>query len=565
MAEKTLARSGWLVGLVALAGGFAAPVAAPVMAPPAASKPPVAVAHIDMMGGVVGVMLAASLAQPGADPELAGFYAARDDRPLWSEDGRLKPEAEQLIALVEDAAADGLRPADYNPDGLRAAVQAAASGRPDELATADMALSEALGAWGADLHRPNPLAPTTYSDPGFRSPAVSRWAVLDIAARTPSLKAGLAEVRRMNPIYEGLRAALAAEKARGGPNVAVIRANLERARGLPADLGRRYILVDVAAQRLWAYENGRVVDGMKVVVGKPSDPTPTMAALVRYAVFRPYWNVPPDLVAASIAPKVLKQGLGSFHAKHLEALSDWTDRAVPVDPAKVNWRAVAAGRRDLRVRQLPGPDNMMGEVKFMFPNQYGVYLHDSPLRAFFNGDVRLASAGCVRLEDASRLARWLLGDAAVVEGKLPGPPETRVDLREPVPVYILYLTAAPAPEGVSLRKDFYRRDAALIARIDKPAAGVQLASAGPAASGVGDRGRDLIKGAGQVGAERVQHRHKHHRDQPDDQAVLNRGGSGPVLSHASEKLRHRPHGRVLSKHGQLQTATLQSPEVPPIP
>jgi murein L,D-transpeptidase YcbB/YkuD len=335
-------------------------------------------------------------------------------------------------------------------------------------------LSEAVAAYGADLHRMKSVARPLYTDKAFQPTELSRRAALETIARGPTLKAGLQSLHRMNPIYAGLRRALAQETALGGANVKLIRANLERARALPVDLGRRYILVDVAAQRLWAYQDGRPVDSMKVVAGKPSDQTPSMVTLVRYAVFRPYWNVPPDLVAASLAPKVLKQGLGYFHGKQLEALSDWTDKARPVNADKVNWRAVASGRQVLRVRQLPGPDNMMGQVKFMFPNQRGVYLHDSPLRGYFAGDERLASAGCVRLEDASRLARWLLGDAVVAQGEGPGPPETRVDLPQPVPVYLVYFTALPTERGLSVRKDVYNRDQTLMAQLSRPAPGTSL-------------------------------------------------------------------------------------------
>lgn len=469
--DRKEARSGWLVGLIALAGGLAAPVSAPVAGP-------LAPAHVAAFrAGPTAPFIAASLAQPGADPELKAFYAARDDQPLWIEHDRVRPEAEQLIGLIRAAGADGLRPADYDPDALQAAVHDAASRRPYDLARAELALSAALAAWGVDLHHPKAAAAAlVYSDPQFRPDADSRRAVLEEAAQAPTLKAGLAAVARMNPIYVRLRAALAADEARGGAQAPLLRANLERARALPADLGRRYILVDVAAQRLWAYEAGRPVDSMKVVVGKPSEPTPQLAAVVRYAVFRPYWNVPPDLVADSLAPKVLRQGLGYFRAQHLEALSDWSDQARTLDPAAVNWKAVAAGKVELRVRQLPGPDNMMGRVKFMFPNEFGVYLHDSPLRALFAGEVRLGSAGCVRLEDAPRLARWLLGDAAVAQGEAPGAPETRADLAEPVPVYILYLTAAPTDAGLSVRKDIYRRDPTITAELARPAGATQLAS-----------------------------------------------------------------------------------------
>ena len=471
--ERKEARSGWLVGLIALAGGLAAPVSAPVAGP-------LASAHVVApRSSPVAQFIAASLAQPAADPELRAFYAARDDQPLWVEHGRVRPEAARLIALLQGADADGLDPADYAPTALHAAVRAAQSGRAYDLARAELALSEALAAWSVDLHHTKAAAARmVYSDPQFRPADGSRRAVLEQVARAPSLHAGLADAARMNPIYVQLRAALAADAAHGGLQAPLLRANLERARALPPELGRRYLLVDVAAQRLWAYEDGRPVDSMKVVVGKPSEPTPQLAAVVRYAVFRPYWNVPPDLVADSVAPKVLRQGLGYFRAQHLEALSDWSDQAKTLDPKAVNWKAVAAGRVELRVRQLPGPDNMMGRVKFMFPNQFGVYLHDSPLRAFFSGDVRTNSAGCVRLEDAPRLARWLLGDAAVAEGEAAGAPETRANLPEPVPVYIVYLTATPTAEGLSVRKDIYRRDATVVAQLAAPpkATQTQLAS-----------------------------------------------------------------------------------------
>lgn len=462
------------MGLIALAGGLAAPMSMPVAGQPAASQaavPQAAAADVQ----AISAQLAQDLAHSGADAEVAAFYAARDQRPLWTAQGRVAPEAERLIALVKASRADGLNPADYRPDELQATVRAARGGQPEDLAAAELALTATLASWGSDLHRSRPAAEGLYSDAQFRPPGLSRQAALDTLAKAASLKAGLAQVARMNPLYMRLRAALQA--APGGPNAAVIRANMERARALPVDLGRRFILVDIAAQRLWMYQDGQPVDSMKVVVGKPSDPTPTMAALVRYAVFRPYWNVPPDLVAHRMAPKVLKQGVGYFKGQRLQVLSNWDDsKAKVMNPARVNWRAVAAGRQTLRVRQLPGPGNMMGQVKFMFPNSKGVYLHDSPLRAFFSGEERLASAGCVRLEDAPRLGRWLLGDAVVEQGQGPGPPEQRANLAKPVPVYLAYLTAVPTKQGLSLRKDIYHRDAPLIAQLDRSVHGAQLAS-----------------------------------------------------------------------------------------
>jgi murein L,D-transpeptidase YcbB/YkuD len=481
-------RSGWLVGAIALVGGLVAavslhvagssPTTGPGADPLADPIAYVSVPHATASDEAISQQLTQALARPDIDSDVAAFYAERGTSPLWFDRGRPTPEARRLVAQVTDAQADGLNPADYRVDDLRDTVRTAArSGKADDLARAEFALTMTLASWAADLHRPKPAAALLYSDQQLRPPSLSRREALDVVAKAPSLKVGIAQVTRMNPIYSGLHAALARELEQGGANAAVIRANLERARALPTDLGKRFVLVDIAAQRLWMYEDGRPVDSMKVVVGKPSDPTPQMAALLRYAVFRPYWNVPPDLVAHRMAPKVMKQGLGYFRSQNLQALSSWDDaKAKPMSPSRVNWKAVASGKQTLRVRQMPGPDNMMGQVKFMFPNNKGVYLHDSPLRALFTGEERFNSAGCVRLEDASRLGRWLLGDDVVMAGEGPGPPETRANLREPVPVYLAYFTAAPTAEGVNLRKDVYDRDAALIARLEQPAGGEQLAS-----------------------------------------------------------------------------------------
>jgi murein L,D-transpeptidase YcbB/YkuD len=467
------AGAAWLAGLIA-AAGLAIPLSMPVAGPLAAHARPTSVAP---QAGAEAAVLRQRLAAPGADAELAGFYAARRYRPLWTAEGRLSREARRAADLVARADADGLDPQAYDPADLSAALDAAASRRAADLAQAELTLTRAFAAYAADLHRPAAGAAMLYSDRQFQPVYQTPRQALAALNRAADVKAGLAAVTHMNPIYAHLRAELAAERARGGGRADLIRANLERARALPPDLGRRYILVDVAAQRLWAYEDGVPVDNMRVVVGKPGEPTPAMAALVRYAVFRPYWNVPPDLVARSLAPKVLKQGVAVFKAQNLEALSDWSDKPRRLDPARVNWRAVASGRGQLRVRQLPGPDNMMGEVKFMFPNERGVYLHDSPLKALFEGDERTRSAGCVRLEDALRLARWLVGDAAVDAGRGPGPAETRVDLAAPVPVYLLYLTAAPTEDGLSVRRDVYRRDAQLIARLNGAGPSEVLAAA----------------------------------------------------------------------------------------
>jgi len=427
-----------------------------------AMPPPVPVGLPGPLAGEVRRELA-----EGSDGDpVAAVYRSRGYRPVWVQGRTLKPEADILLAAVDTAADDGLDPAAYAPDRLRVLVRAAHSGAPSDLVRADLALSRALAAYGSDLHTPKDGADLIFTDPAVARPSYAPAAVLGFAARSANLGQAIADIRRMSPPYAQLREALRTARAAGEPQGRrdLLLANLERARALPAELGRRYILVDAAAQMLRLYEDGEVRDSMPVVVGKPSEPTPQMAGLIRYAVLRPYWNVPPDLVRNGIARHVLREGTGYLEAQNMEVLSDWSADAVAVDPNVIDWAAVAAGRTVLRMRQRPGGQNMMGHIKFMFPNRLGVYLHDTPLRGFFAQAQRTESAGCVRLGDAPRLAQWL-APAAAAELDAPGAPEQRVDLPEPTPVYIVYFTAAPAAGGVEIRKDIYGRDPPLLAQL----------------------------------------------------------------------------------------------------
>jgi murein L,D-transpeptidase YcbB/YkuD len=205
------------------------------------------------------------------------------------------------------------------------------------------------------------------------------------------------------------------------------------------------------------YENGKVVDSMRVVAGRPEPAaqTPMMNAFIRFAVLNPYWNAPPDIASKNLAPNVLKQGAGYLKQKGYEVMSDWSDNAQVLSPASVDWKSVASGRTQIRLRQRPGPANSMGEMKFMFPNAQGIWLHDTPVKEKIEDAGRLQSAGCVRLEDAPRFARWLFGQSLKPKGARP---EQKVALPEPVPVYLTYLTAVPSGSSIVYFDDFYGKD-----------------------------------------------------------------------------------------------------------
>ena len=240
--------------------------------------------------------------------------------------------------------------------------------------------------------------------------------------------------------------------------------NMERARRLPAaDDKDRYILVDAGAARLYMYENGKVVDSMNVIVGDKDRQTPMMAAELRYVQLNPYWNVPPDLSRTIVAKAVLAQGLTYLTERNYEVLSDWTDDAQQLDPTAVDWQGVYDGKVDVRLRRGPGPWNSMGDMKFMIPNDFGIYLHDVPdaENPMFLTDDRWISNGCIRLQDAKRLEKWVFGKSPTPSGD----PDERVDVPDPVPVYITYFTVAPTADGVTFRPDRYDRDQKLLARV----------------------------------------------------------------------------------------------------
>ena len=233
--------------------------------------------------------------------------------------------------------------------------------------------------------------------------------------------------------------------------------NMERAYRLPATRAfDRYVVVDSGAAEAYFFDRDRMVDKMRVIVGSPKTKTPMMAVLMRNAKANPYWHVPPELVRSLTAKKVKEQGLSYFDDFHYEVLSDWSGNGRIVDPKTINWRAIASGKTKptIMVRQLPGPWNSMGEMKFEMPNDFGIYLHDTPQKEKFAGD-RWISNGCVRLEDYRRFASWVFGRAPQVTSSR----EQRIELPKAVPIYMTYLTVAASGNGVMFRPDPYGFDA----------------------------------------------------------------------------------------------------------
>ena len=399
-------------------------------------------------------------ASPPAAPTGLGigdFYNARHGAPLWfSPTAGGAPKA--LIELLRGAQTDGLDPDRYGVAALEKVLGETQDNKHKTIERADAMFSQAFAAYVYDL-RQQPDMGIIYVDRQLRPPVPSPRGILEQASATPSLENYIRTMGWMNPVYGQLRQALVDGRYASDHERELLALNLVRARALPIGKGR-YIVVNAAEQRLFMWEDGKPVDSMVVVVGKPKNPTPLMAAYVRFASLNPYWYVPPDLATERIAPKVLKQGLKYLNELGYQVMSDWDKDATIIDPKTIDWKGVAAGKVEVLMRQQPGPHNSMGRIKFMFPNAEGVYLHDNPERELFQEASRLYSGGCVRLEDAWRLSRWLFGRELTWEG---AGTEEPVPLNPPVPVYITYLTAMPSGPSIAYFDDVYGRDKARLA------------------------------------------------------------------------------------------------------
>jgi murein L,D-transpeptidase YcbB/YkuD len=389
------------------------------------------------------------------------FYASRRGAPLWLKSGAGSAAARELIGVLERAPLDGFQ----GGPALAAQAQAllaSAAGNPAALAAGDRLLSNAWVQYVQALE--TPPSGMTYADKWVQPRRDSPKSILARAAAAPSLAAYVHNVSQVNPIYARLRdAAWATMQSNGGQVDPRVLASLDRARNIPPQ--GRYVIVDTAGARLYMIEAGQIVDTMKVIVGRndPSTQTPMLASTIYYATLNPYWHVSTDMVRELIAPNVLNLGLSYLKTRGYQVMPADPDDNSLLDPAKIDWRAVAAGREMVRVRQLPGPANSMGRLKFPFPNATDIYLHDTPTKALFNQDDRSLSHGCIRLEDAERLGRWLMGREPQAASR---EPEQNVLLPTPVPIYLTYLTAQVDESGrLSFVDDNYRRDQRSVASL----------------------------------------------------------------------------------------------------
>lgn len=242
--------------------------------------------------------------------------------------------------------------------------------------------------------------------------------------------------------------------------------NMERWRWMPNDLGDLYVLVNMAAFELDVVELGQSVLSMRVVVGRPYRRTPVFSDRIRYLEFNPVWHVPPRIASKDLLPKQIADP-SFLQNNRFRVMSDWSDKARELDPASIDWRQYRDRNLPFKLRQDAGPGNALGRVKFMFPNEHDVYLHDTASPELFRKLVRTFSSGCIRVEQPRALATLLLqgtpgwGEAAV-DAAMKGDKTQVARLAEPIPVHLTYSTVWIGEGGtIHFAKDVYNRDQAL--------------------------------------------------------------------------------------------------------
>jgi murein L,D-transpeptidase YcbB/YkuD len=402
------------------------------------------------------VLLTASYTALGEDL-LTGQVDPRTVAQAWHVD----PEEENIdSALVRnlryeqlDKALATMRPTDDDYAGLSKQLQ-------------NYRVIVAKGGWQPVPATGN-VKPGAPANPAVLAAVRNRLAVEGIvpangpnkASMTPSPQAASAPTA--NTYDQDLAAAVALFQARHGINVdsalgketiesmnvpasyrlGEIAANMERYRWLPRSFGSRYIFVNVSAFKLEAYDSGQKKLEMKVIVGQEyqDKATPVFADSMETVVFRPYWNVTPDIAAKEVFPK----GEAYMARENMETYRE---------------------NGQLRVRQRPGPKNALGFVKFLFPNDFNIYLHDTPNHELFKEDIRAFSHGCIRVEKPAELAQWVLGwPADKVQSNMDNTPDNKsVKVPAKIPVYITYFTTYINNGQLYFGNDLYNRDDKLV-------------------------------------------------------------------------------------------------------
>jgi murein L,D-transpeptidase YcbB/YkuD len=397
------------------------------------------------------------------------FYEQRQFTPAWIDGDRTTAQMKDLISQLKYSEVHGLEPASYHVaefEQAREQSQTKTEGTRFDVKIVpelDARMTYAYLHYAADLLGWTSTPKDVYKD-WLTAPKKDDLAArLSTAIEKNSVRQTLEELAPTHPQYKGLQAALVREKQAPTGHLEQLKMNLERWRWAPRDLGERYILINVPAYQMQVMEGDQPKLSMRVIVGKPENPTPLFSDEMTYVVFSPYWNIPSDILKKETLPRLVSDP-DYLRRNNIEVVG--TSGTDAVDASAIDWSDPEA-TAGLRFRQAPGPENALGLVKFIFPNHFNVYLHDTPGDRLFFKEKRALSHGCIRVEQPVALAEYVMQDrpewtAPRITAAMHADSEQAVTLKRKLPVHIGYWTAWVEADGktVTYTDDPYKIDAA---------------------------------------------------------------------------------------------------------
>lgn len=409
---------------------------------------------------------------------VASFYAAETTEPIWTDKNGFTDRAKKAAKVISKADDWGLKAADFDLPQLSGGSPGSEVLAAAELKLAIAVLKYARHARGGRL-RPSSVSSLFDQTPEIADPV----GVMKDLSSNADAGEYLKRLHPQHPQFGRLRQALinargstagAATTKKSSATVRRILANMERWRWIPRELGAFYVWDDVPAQRAQVISDGKVLFNERMVVGKPKTPTPMFSADMKYIIFHPSWGVPPGMKRNELWPQLRNSNGGWFSSKPSASAVlrshglHVTRGGVPVNPDSIDWSKVNVS--NFHFTQPPGPTNVLGIVKFRFPNRHNVYMHDTPERHLFGGKERAFSHGCMRIQNPIRLAEVLLkhdkgwNKGQVRQKKRRG---ARIELSTPIPVHIAYFTIVVDERGnLDFRRDLYGLDRRVASKLE---------------------------------------------------------------------------------------------------
>lgn len=392
-------------------------------------------------------------------------YHKNDFKTFWTdESGNLLPYANALIERIKNAGMDGLNPTDYHLEEIKlmSATKTNDSLFAQHTARTDALLTDAFITYSTHLYAGRVHTIVYNKDWALHVTEISPADSLKYLEEGLGLSILLSRFDCPHPQYHFLQQKLqdcyVSRDSAALSRIRQITINMERWRWMPRKLSQEWLMANIAAFELVA-GNEQDMLKMKIITGKLEQPTPLFHAKMEYMILHPWWEIPQSIAKKEMLPAI-KKDRGYFEKNHIKVYAAENFPATEINCDTIDWQHINAHNFPYRLRQSPGPWNALGQIKFIFPNDYSVYFHDTPQRALFSKTIRAFSHGCIRIEKPVELAAMLLKmNTSQIYRMLENNKERIINLPSAPMVYICYLTAWEDETGaLCFANDIYGED-----------------------------------------------------------------------------------------------------------